>query len=316
MKSFYIKYKSYFAILDLINRYFWKSIIGPLNCILMPLLLMVVYYVIGTQGNNNEIGLTIFVSNLPTFISFAVLPLCFITLPYMIGEFKQSIILRKISSSEVTSSKFCVVVAMFFIAASMFSILITFLMFLCFLNINTQGYLSSLNVISLIYSICNFVVVAFVFGLLLGIVIKRIIIIQMLGFLIMLVSVLLSGQLLPYDTVSSAVPLRILAMLSPVTHPMSLIQNISWNLAWISKYGDLIKQTNIGLYNQLVYGSDIFNLSYNFNVLLIKDDNDEINTKLMNIYFSWEKIIHLLMPYIYTSVLSFLSIKYFKWSAR
>ncbi|MDK2819854.1 MAG: hypothetical protein KFW07_03380, partial [Mycoplasmataceae bacterium] len=88
------------AIIILISKFFWKSKTGPLTTILLPLTFMIIYKLIGGDDS------TTFVDALPAFICLSILPITLITLPQMLVEIKQSIVLRRISTSSITPIKY------------------------------------------------------------------------------------------------------------------------------------------------------------------------------------------------------------------
>jgi hypothetical protein len=75
---------------------------------LLPTGFMLIYYLIEMNSNT---GSRFFVSAFPAYIALSVLPITLITLPQMLVEIKQSIVLRRISTSSITPIKYNLIVA-------------------------------------------------------------------------------------------------------------------------------------------------------------------------------------------------------------
>ena len=127
------------AVLELVNKHFWKSKIGPLSALIIPLFLMVIYKIL----SKNESSL--FIGGLPSYFSFSILPLCFISLPQMIVEFKTSIILRKIANSRITSVKFILIVILYNFTMILSVTFLIILLYAIFLNVNAKAGFEYIN---------------------------------------------------------------------------------------------------------------------------------------------------------------------------
>ncbi len=100
------------AVVSLINKHFWKSKIGPISSIVLPVMFMLMYKIMSIGVSDG-----IFALSLPTYLTLSVLPLTLITLPQVICEFKTSIILRKISVSTITKFKFTFILLSYYFIA-------------------------------------------------------------------------------------------------------------------------------------------------------------------------------------------------------
>ncbi|MBD5423035.1 MAG: ABC transporter permease [Mycoplasma sp.] len=339
-----------FATIQLINRHFWKSKIGPLSSLCIPLFLMIIYKVVGRNGISIESGL-------PSFLAFSILPLCLISLPQMIVEFKTSIILRKISISKITSWKFSLLVLSYNLLAVLCSTLVIFLLFTIFLNVDAANYYKTVNWGELIYVLLNIYVSCLSFGLLLGVLINKINLVQIIAFIFIIVSITFSGQLIPMSVLSRSEAIRYVALFSPLSYSLNMMNIVLtdngkevieslYSLSLLPEGSEAIKFTQVAkdtYINEVVpYNfSGIFNvskpyLSFSFKyhdispqfayyVEIISEDTisgllespiqvDSI--KVTTVYKSWQLIMNLLMPYIVSGIFIFVSIKKFKWTSR
>ncbi len=88
-----------YSIIELVNKFFWKSKIGPIGSLVLPLAFMTIYKIMSYVNGLEDVD--IFTSGLSTYLSLAIAPIALITLPQIMVELKNSIVLRKISISRV-----------------------------------------------------------------------------------------------------------------------------------------------------------------------------------------------------------------------
>ncbi len=208
------------ATLELINKHFWKSKTGPLSALSIPFFLMLIYRILGQDQ------ITLFTSGLSAYFSFSILPLCFISLPQMIVEFKTSIISRKISISKVTKSKFSLLILSYNFIAILSSSLIILLLYATFLGTEAPKVFQDIRWLELIYSLFNVYFSCLSFGLLIGVLINKIILIQILAFALIIVSITFSGQFIPVNILARSMAIKIVTLFSPASYSLNMMNMV------------------------------------------------------------------------------------------
>ncbi len=297
------------SVLELINRHFFKSLIGIVMSLSLPLMFMIVYFIIGTYKNDPSM----FGSSLATYYSFAILPISFISLPLLIVEFKSSIILRKIAVSKITSLSFSFILFTYYFIVNIVIFIFTTLLYAIFLNKNAPTYFSYYNWGELIYAIINVMVLSSTIGFFMGVILKRSAMTQALGMAILFLTQILSGQLMPMSIIATVPPLKYICLLSPMSYPMGLMNNI---LLQFPK--SILEAIPFPLppdfdFDTIMLGNSIFNLN-TFNIIDISISTKKI--KVLALYDDWNKILNLVLPPVLSIVFMIYNIKKFNWSSR
>lgn len=299
------------SVVWIINKHFFKSKIGVISATILPLLFMVIYKIISTGEYSYY-----FSSALGSYLSLAWLPLTLITLPAVIVDFKNSIILRKISVSTITAWKFVLLLTLYYFVALFVATIIVIVLFSAFLNVDAPNFFSKIYWGEFIYTVFNAFIVSLSFGVLLGVLFKKPTMVQIVGVCILLLSMTLAGQIIPISVVAGNEAIRYVSIFSPLTYPLNLLNNIVYDNSSIVK---IIPQ-----YSQLVNQSkSIFTLK-DFIILNIQSTSGtealtiEPPIKIVEsvLFYKWQKILNLVMPYIITIGFSFASVKFFSWTSR
>ena len=66
------------ATFSLINKYFWKTKIGPIFSIVLPFIFMVIYFVLGSSSDSGD-KLSYFINGFPTYLSMSIIPLSIVS---------------------------------------------------------------------------------------------------------------------------------------------------------------------------------------------------------------------------------------------
>ena len=283
------KFNSELSIISLINKFFWKSKIGPLTMFLLPIGFMLIYYLIENNGNND--GPSFFVSAFPAFITLTVLPITMISLPQMLVEIKQSIVLRRISTSSITAIKYNLIVASWFFLMCCFSTFIITIIFLCFLNTDAPKELAHVNWGEFIFAIIMLFISAISTGILLASVSKKSSTVQLVGLSILLLTITLAGYFVPISVIGGIDAIKYMSLFSPINYSTSLLNN-----ALILPI-DSISQS-------------IFDFR-DFSILSANPTDGPII-----IIAAWQKILNLIMPTIIFATFNFIAYKKFSWSSR
>lgn len=296
------------AIFSLLNTHFWKSKIGPISTISMPFLYMIIYFVIGSSD--------VFFSGLSSYLSFSILPLTIISMPLALVEFKNSIILRKISTSSITAFKFCIIMFSYYLLVTICANLIIIMVFSAFLNKDAPNLFKQINWGQFIYSLLMVYISSLSVGLLCGVLIKKTNQVQVIGFLILFISIILAGQFMPLSVIGSVKAIKYISLFSPISYSMALMNNV---LAGDSN--EILSQINkivdSNIIQNCIDGKNIFNIHNPF--ILIEyyfEDGQLIVEKTSEIYLEWQKILNLIMPYVICISFITISIKKFNWTSR
>ncbi|MDE6289658.1 MAG: ABC transporter permease [Ureaplasma sp.] len=290
----------------LINKYFWKSIIGPVFAIAIPLIFMLIFYGLSFSKDRPYT----YINSFGGIISFTVFPLCFFALSSTNLEFKKSIILRKLKNENFSKSKYIsILIGYYLMIIFGFCLINTVIFYLFCLNptrfepstINGltksttfKDSISNINIGSLLFSFLLLIIQTISFSLLISVVCNNPITVQFAGFGMMMLTLILSGQILPIVQWVQISFFKYLTLINPIGYPINLI-NIS-----------TIVTPSAGMNN-------IFDFITNTEV--IYKEVATINTKYI-VYFGWEKPLFIFVPIALSSIFIFLNIKLFKWTNR
>ena len=280
------KFNSEFSIISLINKFFWKSKVGPLTMLLLPFSFMLIYYLIENNGSNDG-GPSFFVSAFPAFIALSVLPITMISLPQMLVEIKQSIVLRRIS----TPIKYNLIVAAWFFLMCCFSTIIVTIIFLCFLNTDAPEELAHINWGEFIFAIIMLFISAISTGILLASVSKKSATVQLIGLSIMLLTITLAGYFVPIFVIGGIEAIKYISLFSPINYATSLLNNV------------LIKPIE-GISQSI----------FDFKDFSISSANPTEGSLV--IIAAWQKVLNLFMPTVIFIGFNFIAYKKFSWSSR
>lgn len=318
------------AVLELVNKHFWKSKIGPLSALIIPLFLMVIYKIISKNKSS------LFISGLPSYFSFSILPLCFISLPQMIVEFKTSIVLRKIANSRITSIKFISIVILYNLTMILSVTFLIILLYAIFLNVDAKTGFEYINWYELTYSLLNVYICFLSVGLLLGVLINKNNLVQIIGFSLIMISVILSGQFIPISVLFRTKAVSYISLLSPVSYCLNqmnivLLPDNSKTILELDKTIGLLPNTNLEekiLEIQSYKYNGIFDFNHTFKIFdwstttqILPDENNSIKTFISKIVITpifdpWQNILNIIMPYLISILAIIISIKKFKWTSR
>lgn len=282
------------SIFVLINKYFWKTKVGPIFSTTLPFLFMIMYFALSNNNSSSSFGSNSFVNGLPTYISMSIIPLSIITLPSMLIEFKNSIILRKIKTCGLNELGFNGLCLIYFFIASISFTLITMIIFLLF-SINKFNSLNFINWGTLIFGIIFLIFLSISFGLLLSTFIKTGLSAQLIGFAIFLLTLCFSGQFMPLSLVGSVDALKYMSLLSPLNYATNIL-----NIASVESVG--------------ISTNSLFDFNNPFIIFGISKEPG--NKPELLLYDIWQKVLFIVMPIVLFISFEILSIKFFKWTGR
>lgn len=278
------------ATLSLINKYFWKTKIGPIFSTVSPFLFMIIHYALTSSvGDSND--LTYFVNGLPTYLSMSIIPLAIITLPSMNIEFKNSILLRKIKTSGIQKIQYNIICIFYFFMLSMAFSLLTLIFFLMFSAKNIE-YVKHIDVGTLIYGILILSLTSISLGMFASVFMKAPLSSQLIGFAIFILTLTFSGQFIPVEVISKVEAIKYMSLFSPLNYGANIL-----NIACL-KAAD-------GFTNSIFD----FNKGFSFYGFGGTDN-------IINLYDVWQKAVFAFVPIALIVIFEILSIKFFKWTGR
>lgn len=280
------KYKKIWPILKIINVYFWKTKIGPLFAILLPLGFMLIYYAICNSLTNYRY----FYTSLTLFISMSVTPLSILTISSMNLEFKNSVILRKIKTNGIGALGFTTISFSYYFLLNIISVCITLLFYylLMFKHIEPFQYV---DWPSFVYTIFTLIIVSITFGSTLSVFIKNSLNSQIIGFAIIIFSLILSGQLINIYIVPNVEALKYVNFFSPLTYSMN-----GMNIA------TLFSNNN-----------NIFDFSQDYIYFEFRGNG---SVAAYPVYATWQQVMYVVGPWVWVIGLQSVNLKWFKWVGR
>lgn len=343
MQSIFVENKfnnSNMAIFSLINRFFWKSKIAPLSMFGFPLIFMIIYFAISQSGNSSFVLSVL--DGLNLYISFSTMPIALVCLPQLLVELKQSIILRRIAISNVSSFRYNTLMSIYFLSMCIISTLFIFVVSSIFEYTNVVEYFEYFNGGEYVFALLFFYLSCISLGIILSSISKTASWVQLTGLGILLVSLMLAGQFIPIQIISNLLPVKIISLFSPLDYSMSLMNNVLYandSIRTIAKaFPNLHLNDSIIDYLSTNLGFSIFDFTHNFKIIasfptsgvafpngmqtftmldpIVKSQLDVIISKASPIYDEWQKGLNAIVPFLFVVGSSYISIKKFKWSSR
>ncbi|MEF9985139.1 MAG: ABC transporter permease [Malacoplasma sp.] len=332
--------KNNIAIFNLINKFFWKSKLALISMFGLPLLFIVIYYAVASsRGSSFKVT-----DGFNLYIGFSVMPIALVSLPQLLVELKNSIILRRIAISNISPFRYNFLMSVYFFAMCVISTIFIFIAVSAFENVNMKTFLDSFDIPSYIYALINFYVVSISFGIILSSISKSSSWVQLVGLAIILFSLMLSGQFIPIHVIANIMPIKIITLFSPLDYALGLMNNVimAGQIKSFITAADYIvahpgwpptpMPPNLQeIYDKLRHirdllpagGYNIFDLTQPFvlpNFSLIKGLGPESSlvgrTLYYPIYEIWQKSLNIVFPYVFLIGSTYLSVNRFSWSSR
>ncbi|MGL4616825.1 MAG: ABC transporter permease [Mycoplasmoidaceae bacterium] len=313
MKKINVNYKNEIFTPESLNRnkvlvqflvtYFFKSKLSLIVSFLLPVLFMVMYY---SLSMGEDSGIQLFFGSLGVYISFSILPVTLISLPQIIVELKNSIILRRIKNSGFTKNNFLVLIFfLYFFLALIFTLFVIglFFIFLYTLEdpIGIREDLINIDIGGFIYTIFFFIISSLSAGILLSSIIKNVSYSLLSGIIVIIVTTIFAGQFIPLTVIAGNEAFRYISLFSPLTYGASLLNTILMTPG--------IPEGGMG--PSIAEMQNIFDFSSEFTLPLVTEDG-----KIFVVYTSWQKALNVIMPVVVPICFILLSSKFFKWFGR
>ncbi len=339
------------AVISLINKHFWKSKVGPIAAIILPIILMVNFKLTGLDVSTPQQAALYFASYLRAYLTLGILPLTLITLPQVLCEFKRSIILRKISISSINKYKFCFMLMGYYLIALCSSSIIVIMLYAMFLANYASECFAKIDWWQVIYALFNLYGVSLITGLFIGVVFNSAALAQLIGFMLLMYTEIITAQFTDLEFLGQSYSAKIFSLFSPLSYPIGLLSNatvpqmdqsdiigtITASLesilepdkkdlaaqlvdAWL--HDDKLSQQHQEMINNAIFlqnkGTNIFNLKKSLVYVgyEITIGITPITLTTPAIYDIWYKILNIVMPLVSFIAFGIASSIKFKWSSR
>ncbi|MGL5640546.1 MAG: hypothetical protein ACRDCD_02770 [Mycoplasmoidaceae bacterium] len=313
MKKINVNYKNEIFTKESLSRnkflaeflvtYFFKSKLSLIISFLLPVLFMVMYY---SLSIGDDFGIELFFGSLGVYISFSILPVTLISLPQIVVELKNSIILRRIKNSGFTKNNFLLLIFfLYFFLALFFTLFVIGLFFIFLYTLedpnDIRKDLINIDIGGFIYTIFFFIISSLSAGILLSSIIKNVSYSLLSGIIVIIVTTIFAGQFIPLTVIAGNEAFRYISLFSPLTYGASLLNTI------LMMPG--IPENGTG--PSIEQMQNIFDFSSEFTLPLVTEDG-----KNFIVYTSWQKALNVIMPVVLPICFISLSAKFFKWFGR
>lgn len=326
------------SIIKLINIHFWKSILAPFFAFIFPIIFILI---LGLLLGYDQL--------LAGALSIPSMAVGLIAMPQAIFEFKKSVLLKRIGVTKIKPWMFLLAISLYYIGimllSTIFCLLMSFAIFAnywdtgkellsnypnfvgsgeSFINLYSMSLskmLANVNWAEFAYSLLMNIIVAASLGLLLVSVLKTSLAIQAVGVPVLIISQFLSAQVLPIAMVVDVDAMYYMSYISPFKYSTGLMIN-SWDGSVLWK-----TVTSTGTTSNNILDVALINGSTN-NYVIQAGQNSIFNvgssmyyygigkTTPTEIFNKTDKIVNLVMPYVWTILFSGIAIKFFKWTNR
>ena len=305
------------TVFNLVNKYFWKGVIGPLFAFALPIIML--FFLGMTLGHEFYF---------PGGIAVSILTIGLVFMPQSIFEFKNSSLLKRIGTTPINPIKFLVVIILFNFIIMLVSIGLVFIF--SFLVFQANLFESKLNNIpapsgefyvgaswlemlksvhwgSFIYSILLAITLTMVVGILLASIAKSTLFIQGIGITILMITFFVGPAVLPIGMTTQIEVIKYSSYILPFKYPISLM---------IESFNGVVPSSG-EIYMMNINDSNIWDINSNYEVLNTFSGlvGNELPSPLI-IFKQYDKILNHVMPYFFVILFGFFAVGKFSWSTR
>ncbi|MGL6124950.1 MAG: ATP-binding cassette domain-containing protein [Metamycoplasmataceae bacterium] len=307
------------TVFKLVNKYFWKGIIGPLFAFVVPIILL--FFIGLILGHEFYF---------PAGISVSILTVGLVFMPQSIFEFKNSTLLKRIGTTPINPIKFLIVIVIFNFIIMIVSMLLVFIFsFLVFFNnlhsskmeSSFEGQplagaswfqmLSGVEWGSFIYSTFLLIFLTMVVGILLASVARSTLFIQGVGITILIITFFVGPAVLPIGMTAQIDAIKYSSYLLPFKYPISLM---------IESFNGFEPTGTINgvpiSYIMNLHNSNIWDINTDyvlFNVFSSMGGNEPGE---LIVFRSYDKVLNHIMPFFFMALFGFFAVGKFSWSTR
>lgn len=275
-------FKAMKSLFKLVNANYWQGIFGPAFAFIFSAIFIGLYgYIMSSLFGSapEEVAFASFKSSLIGVVALQSMSMAINTVPQSINDFKSSVLMKRIGSTPIKPWSFIVTIA------SYYAIIMFIVFFWCFLWVtiwfpnDAIPIFSSINWGGLIFAIIYTVITSIFIGLLVVSITKSAVGSAAIGMIIFFLSMFLSGQIFPIQSITNSMFLNVLSYFTPFRYTTGLL-TMSWN------------------------GADIFNMTQAY----------ELNGQV--IYNTYDLWLNWFIPLFFIVISIAISSKAFKWSTR
>ncbi len=315
------------TLFKLINKFFWKSITGPIFCLVIPsTLLLFLGLVLG------------YTYTMPGGLVSPILTIGLVFMPQTIFEFKNSSLLKRISLTQIDSKKFLFVIFIYNFIVILISIIIQFVLSLViffpylneahpwsgfwselitppnpFINVGWDTgmtyfeMLRSVNWGDFIYSLFILITLTMMIGFVISTIATSSLFIISAGISVVMTTMFLAPTVLPIQMIAPVEIMRGIGYAWPLKYPMGLlIESFNGNLS-----GEEFNNIGSSVIWDVNNSYDIYN-SFGYSPF-----NEVMNNKRTISFFArTDKILNLTMPYLLIASFGLIIYSNFSWNTR
>ena len=322
------------SIFYIINSHFWKSITGPFFAFGFPIIFIAI---LGTMLGYDQV--------LGGILSIPTVTVSLTILPVALFEFRSSSLLKRIGVTPIKPWMFMLAISTYYIVIMILGTIFT----LCMAMIIFSGYfnngrlietvsiatqdpsnpliqanlyaptfkevLNHVNWGGFIWANLMNIIVSTSLGLLISSLCKSSLSIQGISIPILILSEFLAAQVLPIGMVRNINALYYVSYITPFKYTTGLIVE-SWTGEMIVDFNALTIENGIGIIN-ISYAStqNIFNVTQSFSTFYKNFGTSGVNNGDL-IFNTADKILNLVMPFVFTGLFTTIALKRFKWGNR
>ncbi|MGL5617712.1 MAG: ATP-binding cassette domain-containing protein [Metamycoplasmataceae bacterium] len=306
------------TVFKLVNKYFWKGMIGPLFAFVVPIIML--YFLGLILGHEFYF---------PGGAAVSVLTIGLVFMPQSIFEFKNSTLLKRIGTTPINPAKFLVVIIIFNLMLMIISIALVFLcsfvMFSEYLDRSqVEGQLAILGVpyvgaswlemlggadwLSFIYSMFLLIFLTMVIGIFLACVARSTLFIQGIGITLLMIAFFVGPAALPAGMSASIDAIKYSSYILPFKYPIALMNESFNGFGGIMKDGEHIR------YFMNINHSNIWDIHTDYEIFNLFSIGKKPNT--LKLFDTYDKILNHVMPYLFIFTFGFFALGKFSWSTR
>lgn len=318
------------ALIKIINTHFWKSILGPFFAFGFPIIFIAI---LGTLlGYAGMFGGLIIISSMSVSLT---------SMPQAIFEFKNSTLLKRIGVTPIKPWMFLLTATIYYtiimIIATFFAMACGILIFIGNMDVGKQitkifvppgasidaiaplvsysfkTLLSSINWGTFTFSLLLNILVGTSLGLFLVAISKSIMTLEGISVPVLIISEFLAAQALPLDMVRDIDAIWYLGYITPFKSTTALMfQSLNPSVIGVSGLLNATASFPNGYYEMIVTDTP-FNF-FDLNSIYYVANSSSLDR--MEVFSYPERILNLILPFIWIIFFSGLTIKFFKWSTR
>ena len=292
------------AIFKLLNKYFLKSVVGPLCAFALPLFFALMFFTMGQKQ---------FAISLPVIVSIGVLAVTLMIIPTLIIDLRKSLILKRIGTSRISTHQFIFILVVYFYIWIILSIIFSFILFAIIAPLASEESKANAwknhDIGSTIYSALILGTMGIVSSVFIGTFCKNSMIASAIAFIVIVFSLFTSGLLMPFSIIRQIDAMRALNYFLPFNWPMLMMQE-----AWGVMGFNLLDNGMIGN-DIMVVSNNVWNVMAPLKINILKFGEVGFY-KDFEVISSLAKIWNIVSPFIFTTGLVLGIAFAFKWTER